>query len=705
MLTLQAGASGSLPQSQFHHEDSKTVVSSSISRLPLDKKPAEWASPGDSGPYEPRTVPYESHIIEHDGTLDKHIQSSKAPFPIDNEKLQPPTGSDPSSALAMKVLQIIGSYRVDFESTGSCWDKISGFLPLVTAFVQRDDPVRMVLPAFPFKSPNSVDKVLGVLPDLGEELALAHLDGLCKNIRQVYKPGAEVHISSDGLVYNDLLGVSDEAVWNYGEALRRMAIDKEFHHIRFIRLIDLLDHPIPLSSNDDAARAYYLAHASCLRRELEFRFGNPGFDVHQSIKNDEDVCRTYRGYLKFLTKDMAPQLSSKSKREKTASISHVARSMIVRGQMFAAAVRANRGDYIRLSIHDSNSGHKVPVSLIPQARGLIGLTPWHSCVAVDLNGVYRPVHTEDVRHTHDLIYKDGQPYYFRERSELFDWSKDGLLARFEHLYPCGLLICPLDDTKPPPSIRAIPMRKVRTLSHSFSPIVLRGFESIVEEEPFVELAKELGTILPWSFGIVQKVRDTKRTDKMGNNVTSNEAMPMHFDGMFKVEEHSDPITGEIVRVQKPPHYQIFTCLAAAPKGDGHTLFASSRLLFRYLPMPWTSERLQRATWAMNNDGFWDAKMKNLPLVVTHPETGLPCVRWHQPWDSTKTRFSTCEVWVENEDFTLRDQLDSLTYDYRVCRRLSWETGDILVNDNIGMLHTRTSYRCDCDRELWRIHCD
>jgi pyoverdine/dityrosine biosynthesis protein Dit1 len=40
------------------------------------------------------------------------------------------------------------------------------------------------------------------MPDFGEELALAHLNGLCQNIAEVYAPGADVYISSDGLVYN-----------------------------------------------------------------------------------------------------------------------------------------------------------------------------------------------------------------------------------------------------------------------------------------------------------------------------------------------------------------------------------------------------------------------------------------------------------------------------------------------------------------------
>lgn len=62
----------------------------------------------------------------------------------------------------------------------------------------------MALPAFPFKSPNGDVKVLGVLPDKAEDVALAHLNGLCAAIGDIYPPGAILTIVSDGLVYNGL---------------------------------------------------------------------------------------------------------------------------------------------------------------------------------------------------------------------------------------------------------------------------------------------------------------------------------------------------------------------------------------------------------------------------------------------------------------------------------------------------------------------
>ena len=501
------------------------------------------------------------------------------------------------------------------------------------------------------------------------------------------------------------MGVSDEDVWDYGEELRKLAEAKSLERLRFTRCWDLLDHPGP--DDESQAKDYYLSHASCLRRELQYRFLPRDINIDESIKKDEDTCLTYRGYLKFLSLDLAdhPEVKGLSNKARDRYIAKVARQMLERGKAFAAALKQRFPNHVRLSIHDSTGQNKLSMSVVSQPNNTsIAPTPWHSVVAVDVDGTYRTVLPEDVRDTHDIVYRQGRPYYYRERAEMFRWP---FPVEIEFQYPTGVIISPtnINDTAAPPSIREIPIRKARELALNFSPVVLRGFRDTTDEEQWISKAHEIGTILPWSFGIVQKVKDSGRSDKMGNNVTSNEAMPMHFDGMFKFTDKTDPVTGEVTKVQNPPRYQYFTTPAVAPRGTGYTLFASSRLLFRHLPEPFGVERLEKATWAMDNNGFWDAKLKDLPLVVRHPIDNSPCLRWHQPWDETKTKFSTCSVTVDGETDELVNLIDGLTYDRRVCAYFSWNVGDILINDNFAMLHTRTGYKTACDRELWRIHFD
>lgn len=120
--------------------------------------------------------------------------------------LQPELDEDqyqtPSAKLALQILNIIQRYGQNSNSQGIPWAGKAKFMPFVEEYVINQKPIRCVLPAFPFKSPNRKDKVIGVMPDLGEELALMHLNGLCESIAEIYEPGATVTITSDGLVYN-----------------------------------------------------------------------------------------------------------------------------------------------------------------------------------------------------------------------------------------------------------------------------------------------------------------------------------------------------------------------------------------------------------------------------------------------------------------------------------------------------------------------
>lgn len=86
-----------------------------------------------------------------------------------------------------------------------------------------------------------------------------------------------------------------------------MAVEKDFRHVKFIRLYELLEHPWFAHESPEAAKSFYLSHACCLRRELMYVFGDPTFDADVAIKTDNDTCLTYRGYIKFLTKDLAHQ--------------------------------------------------------------------------------------------------------------------------------------------------------------------------------------------------------------------------------------------------------------------------------------------------------------------------------------------------------------------------------------------------------------
>ncbi|KAF2805280.1 Clavaminate synthase-like protein [Mytilinidion resinicola] len=631
---------------------------------------------------------------------DEHPRSHQ-PSRSDRAWLRKP---GPSTKLALRIIDIIQRYGQNSSSSDIPWAGKVKFLPLVEKYVKNNEPVRMVLPAFPFKSPNRVDKVLGSLPDLGEELALMHLNGLCESIREIYEYGATVTITSDGLVYNDLMGIEDSEVWEYSTAVRDIIKAKNLRHINTLRIVDILGtHE---STSKDLTREEYLAHAGCYRRELMAKFEPADFDSREAVRNDKDICMTYKGYIKFLTKDLAHSRLTKammdgkiSKRRFKKAIEQLALKMIIRGKTFAAAIAFKCANYVRLSIHASTGETKLTVPLIPPPNGGYIMTPWHSSIAVGVDGSFRTVHADEVRDTHELMYRDGRPYYYREKSPLYDLGATTLKVEFEYLYPCGLIIHGIPDAAGvKPSFRDVDAGKLRALAQLQSLVVLRGFAETTNREIFISRAHELGEVQPWTFGTLQQVKDSGRKDKLENNVTSSEAMAMHYDGVFKYMTQKDEngvdmldVNGNEIKLQKPPKFQFFTCIATAPKGTGHTLFASSRLFFKYLPHPYTVERLEAVRWRMDTDGFWDSKIANLPLVVRHPVNGTPCVRWHEPWPASKTKFSAFQTTIENDSQEICDVVNSLLYDRRVTLRFEWEQGDILISDNTAMLHTGTAY--------------
>jgi pyoverdine/dityrosine biosynthesis protein Dit1 len=107
------------------------------------------------------------------------------------------------TSMVTRILAIINRYSLWRRGVGQVApDEDVKFLDQICAKVTSAQPIMMCLPAFPFKSPNTSTKILGRLPDKVEEFALAHLNGLCSAIKDVYSPGAELMIISDGLIYN-----------------------------------------------------------------------------------------------------------------------------------------------------------------------------------------------------------------------------------------------------------------------------------------------------------------------------------------------------------------------------------------------------------------------------------------------------------------------------------------------------------------------
>jgi pyoverdine/dityrosine biosynthesis protein Dit1 len=129
----------------------------------------------------------------------------------------------------------------------------------------------------------------------------------------------------------DLLSISDQDTWAYGEALRAMAAQKKFTHLAFSRLQDLVTFP---SMPEKLQEISYIANATNFRRFLFNKYGKEDIDIEHKIATDPDTLMTYRGYCRFLESDL--QYIFVTGKERTIKgykrdVKYLAKQMLIRG--------------------------------------------------------------------------------------------------------------------------------------------------------------------------------------------------------------------------------------------------------------------------------------------------------------------------------------------------------------------------------------
>ncbi|CAO1613211.1 unnamed protein product [Parajaminaea phylloscopi] len=238
--------------------------------------------------------------------------------------------------------------------------------------VIRKEMIRLVLPAFPFKSPNRQLKTLGADPDVGERLALQHLDHLAATLSRYHSAGVVVLIISDGACYNDLLGVEDAEVLQYAHNLQQIIARCKLTHVHIVSLFE------PLGRENPTSAAEYAQEIPGLRQRLIETYMPADYDFEVEIQRDANALATYRGYLRFLSSDLAQDARmvglSKSAIKRQQAL--IARQMIQRGKAFAQFILAAMPPHVRLSIHAGDNTDKLSIRLTPGESPLS--TPWHN---------------------------------------------------------------------------------------------------------------------------------------------------------------------------------------------------------------------------------------------------------------------------------------------------------------------------------------
>ncbi|GHF38154.1 paerucumarin biosynthesis protein PvcA [Streptomyces mashuensis] len=298
----------------------------------------------------------------------------------------------PSTTVEARILELLLPYH---RTTGPAVPDPAAHaeqLRRIRHFTDRGAPVVLTLPGFPCKSPNP-EKVLGHLPDEGERLSLAFLDGLCARIAETYEPGARIVICSDGHIFGDVIGVPDDHIDAYGDELRAMV--ERGGHTR-LSTFDLrhVHGDLPYDTKRELVTRAYAPTTEELRAQ---------------VRTDEETARLYRGITRFLVEDTAEFDGTRSQLQRHCR--QRAYEVIARSRAWGALVAAHHPDAVRLSIHPQPAGApKFGIRLLEADDAWA--TPWHTTVLLGAGPAPRLLRRADAERLGRLVHKDGRPSHY-----------------------------------------------------------------------------------------------------------------------------------------------------------------------------------------------------------------------------------------------------------------------------------------------------
>jgi pyoverdine/dityrosine biosynthesis protein Dit1 len=318
-----------------------------------------------------------------------------------------PLGQPGNESIAQQILSLTFRFRRlanpdDACAEQPCAECYAPHLENVLRSVRDDEPVQFLLPAFPAKSRNP-NKVIGVLPDLGERISIEFLQTFCEMVGHIHAPGARILICSDGHVFADLLEIPDEDVTAYRDELARM--------------IDAVGaESIGLFTLDDA---FGSGPYDELRDLLVARHGTPIEELREEVRTDLSARAMFNGMHRFMIEDHVPLRPGLSRTQLSKACKELAFNMIQRSRAWGDLVGELFDQSPRLSIHPQHShAGKIGFHLIRTKDSW--LTPWHG-VAVD-NGEHISLvkRSEVERNGASLVFRHGRPSHYVNAANLLD---------------------------------------------------------------------------------------------------------------------------------------------------------------------------------------------------------------------------------------------------------------------------------------------
>jgi alpha-ketoglutarate-dependent taurine dioxygenase len=257
----------------------------------------------------------------------------------------------------------------------------------------------------------------------------------------------------------------------------------------------------------------------------------------------------------------------------------------------------------------------------------------------------------------------------------------------KHLTPFGVR---LDAKEKQTTISDLDIRTLKQLFSEEKLIVVRGFQTFDNKEDFADFSAGFGEVSIWPFG---KVLELIEQDKPADHIFDNNYVPLHWDGMYRPQT---------------PEYQLFHCVKAPLTGQGgRTTFSNTVLALDNASLE------EKALW-MKVTGIYQRKMafyhsKTVsPIITEHPQKGFPVIRYNEPPEKEKGAFLNPPLLeftgIPSEILKqFHQSLKKALYDPRHFYAHSWQTGDIVIADNLSLLHGREAFTSKSPRHIQRVH--
>jgi pyoverdine/dityrosine biosynthesis protein Dit1/AcrR family transcriptional regulator len=282
----------------------------------------------------------------------------------------------------------------DAGKDGFCEKCLEPHQPLVRRFVGAGLPIHFVLPAFPAKSPNP-EKVLGRLPDMAEELALQFLNNLACELRTIYPPGAKITICSDGLVFSDLVGVTDQDVRAYGKQIEAIIERSQLEFLETFHMQDLYDQA---------------GSGEQMRDSLCRHYAEPIETIRERLHSNDSQKSLFNGIQRFLFEDRVVLEKGKSRTRIRSECKELTYEVVRRSDAWGRLLADCFPASLRLSIHPQ-PWHSEKIGILLGESKDVWLTPWHA-VALKEKGKFRFIkRVEAEKSGATVVSKADQPFY------------------------------------------------------------------------------------------------------------------------------------------------------------------------------------------------------------------------------------------------------------------------------------------------------